>query len=120
MANDEQIPPGRMTLEEWQKTKKYAIVKSITTFYHIYAVPMDQIQEMNADAKADPSWLADAVTMEEVEELGQIYLGEQIIGSEMVNEDEMLKHFDNVAPYLSSWSKEKKIDFVRGLLGRHK
>jgi hypothetical protein len=100
--------------------KKYAIVKSITTFYHAYAVPMDQIQAMNTDSDADPSWLSDMVTTEEVEEIGQIYLGEQIIGSEVVNEDEMLKIFDQVAPYLSSWDRERKITFVEGLLGRHK
>lgn len=99
-----------------KKNKKYAIVRTVATFYHVYAVPYDKLQELNPDDEVSHEWLKDAVTCEDVEELGQKYLGEQIIESDVVNEDEMLKIFDDINGYLSSWNDEQKINFVRKLI----
>ena len=86
---DDQLPEGRVPYDEWLKTKRYAIVKTISTFYHVYAVPLDLLQTGNTDAEVDPRWLEDAVVMEEIEELGQQHLGEQIIGkAETVDEED--------------------------------
>ena len=43
-------------------------------------------------------------------------LGEQIIESDVVNEDEMLKIFDDINGYMSSWNDEQKINFIRKLI----
>lgn len=116
-----QLPEGRVAYDEWLKTKRYAIVKTISTFYHVYAVPLDLLQTGNTDAEIDPRWLEDAVVMEEIEELGQQHLGEHIIGkAETVDEEEMLEIFDNINDYLSGWSTEQKIGFVRRLFDVHK
>jgi len=113
---DNQIPPGRKTLEEWSKSQKYAFVTTVSTFHHTYMVPMDQLQEENPDQEAIPEWLADMVTMEEVEEFSQKHIGELIIDVGMVNEEQMLKAFDRENSYLSDWTKEKKIEWVRKLI----
>jgi hypothetical protein len=113
---DKQIPAGRMTLEEWQKTKKYARVTTVSTFYHTYVVPMDQLQAFNEDLEASAEWLADEVVMERVEEFSQKHLGELIIDCDVINEDKMLEIFDQQNQYLAGWTKEKKIEWVRKLL----
>ena len=118
---DDKLPEGRKPYDEWVKSKRYAIVRTVSTFYHVYAVPLDLLQEMNTDAEVDPRWLEDSIAMEEIEELGQQYLGEQIIGkAEVVDEKSMLKIFDDINDYLSKWSTEQKVNFVRGLVDVHK
>lgn len=114
---DDKIPPGRMTYDEWIKTKQYALVRTVSTFYHVYAVPLDKLQELNPDSKVDAEWLKDSIVFGEIEELGQQHLGEQIIDpAEIVSEDQVLKLFDEINGYLSGWSKEQKIQHIRKLL----
>lgn len=110
---DAQVPPGRMTYEEWVKTKKYAKVTTVSSFYHTYMVPLDKLQELNPEAPVDPNWLAESVIMNEVEEFSQLHVGENILDVEVVNEDEMLIEFDKKNDYLKDWTKERKIKWVR-------
>lgn len=91
---------------------KYAVVRTISTFYHEFAVPLDELQKLNADADASSEWLADMVVMGEVEEIGQQYLGEQVISHDVVPEDIALKMLDAISPYLSGWTEQQKIDYM--------
>jgi hypothetical protein len=97
-------------------SEKYAVVRTVATFYHTYAIPMSQLQEMNTDAEVDPKWLQDMIVMQEMEELGQEFLGEQITNNlEVVEEDQMIKIFDNVNDYLKGWTREQKIAHIHKL-----
>jgi len=62
-----------------EQTQKYAVVTTVSTFYHHFVVPMDQLQRCNLDAPVEVEWLADSVYMEEVEEFSQKHVGEQIL-----------------------------------------
>ena len=42
-----------------------------------------------------------------------MHIGEQIIDTEIVTEDQMLSKFNVDNDYLSDWTEEKKIEFVR-------
>lgn len=113
---DNTLPEGRMTLEEWQRTKKYAVVTTIYTFRHRYAIPVDELQKLNTDMPVEGyecEWADDCVTMQEVREFSQKPLGEQIIDTVVMSEDEILKQFDNDNEYLASWTREKKINYIR-------
>lgn len=92
---------------------KYVIVTAISTFRQKYCIPMDQLQELNPDMPVDPEWALDCVTCDEAEEFSQLHLGEQIVDYVVVNEDKMLKQFDKDNDYLSSWTKDEKVKFVR-------
>jgi len=111
-----QLPEGRVPYEEWLKTKRYAVVTAVSAHRMRYVVPLDQLQAMNPDKEVEPEWLADAVTMQEVEDFSQEWLGEQIIDVNVVSEDKMLEMFDKDNPYLEEWTKEKKISWVRKLI----
>ena len=111
-----QLPEGRVPYEEWLKTKRYAVVTAVSSHRMRYVVPLDQLQAMNPDKEVEPEWLADAVTMQEVEDFSQEWLGEQIIDVNVVSEDKMLEMFDKDNPYLEEWTKEKKISWVRKLI----
>lgn len=51
----------------------------------------------------------DTVTMEEVEELGQMHIDENIIGCREVEDEEITRLFFEDAPYLESWGPERAL-----------
>lgn len=93
-------------------SKEYVVVTTIQTFRHRYVVPMDKLQEMNTDYQVDPKWALDCVTMQEVKEFSQQHLGEQIIDSAVISEEEVLELFKSDNPYLNSWTDGFKLDWV--------
>ena len=119
---DDKLPPGRMTLEEWQRTKKYVIVTAISTHRMRYCIPVDELQKLNTDVPVEGNecqWAEDCVVCEEVDEFSQMHLGEQIVDSEIVSEEEMLKRFDRDNDYLKGWTQEKKLAWVRDWRFKH-
>lgn len=117
---DSQLPEGRVPYDEWLKTKRYAVVTAVSSHRLRYVVPLDQLQEMNTEAEVQAEWLADSVVMQEVEEFSQEWLGEQIIDTSVMSEDQMLQLFDKDNNYLNSWTNEYKIEWVRKLLTMRK
>ena len=57
----------------------------------------------------------DAVTMNECEEFSQEHVGEYIIDTMEMSEDNVLELYDKENDYLSEWTKEKKLVHIRGL-----
>lgn len=113
---DSKIPAGRMTLEEWQRSKKYVIVTAISTHRMRYCIPVDELQKLNTDVAIEGhecEWAEDCITCNEAEEFSQVHLGEQIVDSEIVSEEEMLNRFDKDNDYLKDWTQEKKLEWVR-------
>lgn len=94
-------------------SKKYAVVTTVSSFYHYYVVPLDLLQELNVKHPVEKNWLEDLVVCNEVEEFSQKHIGEQILESSIVNEEDILKVFDTQNDYLSKWTKEKKIEYIR-------
>ena len=91
---------------------KYVVVDTISTFRIRYVVPMSKLQQENTDKPVDPLWALDAVTCDEVKEFSQKHLGYQIIDHDVVTESEILKTFDKDNGYLSSWTEDKKLEWI--------
>lgn len=95
----------------------YVVVTTISTFRHRYVMHRDDLRALNTEVEASDKdlqdWAEDTVTCEECEEFSQLHLGEQIKDTYTCTEDEMLTLFDRDNKYLSSWSREKKIEWVR-------
>jgi hypothetical protein len=94
-------------------SEEYVVVTTVQTFRHRYVMPMSELQKMNEDYQVDPKWALDAVTMEEVKEFSQLHLGEQILDSVVVNEDEIVDLFDRDNDYASGWTREYKLAFIQ-------
>ena len=95
---------------------KYVIVTAISSYRMRYCIPVDELQKLNTDVPIEGheiEWADDCVTAEEVDEFSQMHIGEQIIDTEIVTEEQMLSKFDIDNDYLSDWTKEKKIEFIR-------
>ena len=95
--------------------KQYVIVTAISSHRMRYCIPIDELQNMNSRVPVEGNeceWAMDSVTMQEVKEFSQDHIGEQIIDSRIVDEEEMLRQFDEDNEYLMEWSTEKKIEWV--------
>ena len=98
--------------------ERYVVVTAVSTHRMRYCVPVSELQKLNTDVDItnDPTkqieWANDSVTMEEVKEFSQSFLGEQILDTFILDEERMLNLFDRDNDYLKSWSKEKKIEYV--------
>jgi hypothetical protein len=94
--------------------EKYVIVTALSSFRMRYCIPVSDLQKMNPDVPVEAEqWAEDSVTMEEAEEFSQLHLGESIIDTMVVDEETMLSLFDKDNRYLSGWTREKKLEFVR-------
>ena len=99
--------------------ERYVLVTAISTHRMRYCVPMSELQKLNPeggdlfnDYQKAITWADDSVIMQEVKEFSQNHIGEQIIDSQVIDEEEMLRQFDKDNDYLKSWTIEKKIEWV--------
>jgi len=96
--------------------KDYVVVTAISSFRMRYVLHRDDLQKLNPDLPIDiVEWANDTVSLEECDEFSQEHMGEYIVDTVEMNEDEMLNLFDKDNDYLSEWTKDQKIEFVRNL-----
>ena len=85
----------------------YVVVTTVQTFRHRYLVPVSEC------FTSDPAESAkDFVTMEEVKEFSQEWLGEQIVDTRTVNLEEAINLLDSDNPYLKGWSLDQKVNYI--------
>ena len=94
---------------------KYVIVTAVSSYRVRYCIPVDQLQLLNTSVPVEGheiEWAEDCVTCEEAEEFSQKWIGETIIDSQLISEEQMLQMFDADNAYLQGWSDQLKIDHV--------
>lgn len=92
---------------------KYAVVTTVSQFRLRYVIPMDQLQNLNTEAPVELEWAEDCVTCNEVKEFSQKHLGETIVDTVEMSEEEILEFFDADNAYLSGWTQEQKLNWIR-------
>ena len=116
MTDRDKIPQGRKTLEEFFQSKKYVVVTAISSHRMRYVMNVEDLQDLNTSMVItghEEEWAGDTVTAQQVEEFSQDWLGEQIIDTRIVDEEEMLELFDKDNDYLKEWDRDYKIKWVR-------
>jgi len=93
--------------------EKYVVVTAVSQFRMRYVVPMSELQKENELAQVDPRWALDGVTCNDYNEFSQDHLGEVITDWHVEDEDHILHRFNTENDYLASWSKEKKLEWIR-------
>lgn len=99
--------------------ERYVVVTCTSTFRERYCVPVSELQKLNPDVDImnDPAkqieWANDSVTMEQVKEFSQKWLGETILDTFILDEPRVLMLFDRDNDYLKEWSEEKKLEWIR-------
>lgn len=95
--------------------ERYVVTTVVSTHRMRYLVPMSALEE---DGKV-PSiteaieWTNDSVTMEEVKEFSQHWLGEQILDTFILDEERVLQLWDRDNPHMvEGVSKEEKLKLI--------
>ena len=95
-------------------SKDYVVVTCISSYRMRYVMHKDDLQKLNTEKQVNGiKWAEDTVTMEECEEFSQKHMGEYIIDTVKMNEKDMLELFDKDNDYLSEWTKDQKLEWVR-------
>jgi hypothetical protein len=95
-------------------TENYVVVTCVSSYRMRYVMHKDDLQKLNPYKPCDPiEWAKDTVTCEECDEFSQEHMGEYIVDTAIIDEQEMLELFDKENHYLKDWSKEQKIEWVR-------
>ena len=95
-----------------KKDKTYAVVTVISTHRIRYVIPMDELQNLNPESTATLAWADDCVTCNEVEEFSQKHLGETIVDTVEMSQEDVLTLFDEDNDYLKEWSEQQKINHI--------
>lgn len=93
--------------------EKYVVVTAMSQFRIRYVVPMSELQKENELSPVDPKWALDGVTCEEYDEFSQEHLGEVITDWIVEDQEQVLERFNKENDYLSSWSDEFKLEWIR-------
>ena len=95
-------------------SKDYVVVTCISSHRVRYVMHRDDLQKLNTENPVNAiEWANDTVNMNECEEFSQKHMGEYIIDTVKMNEKDMLELFDKDNDYLSGWTKDQKLEWVR-------
>ena len=96
------------------KNKDYVVVTAISSHRGRYVMHRDDLQKLNPSEPVNAiEWANDTVNMNECEEFSQEHMGEYIVDTVEMNEEDMLELFDKDNDYLREWTKDQKIAMVR-------
>ena len=94
--------------------KDYVVVTAISSYRMRYVMHRDDLQKLNPNDPVNAiEWANDTVTMDECEEFSQEHMGEYIVDTVEMDEEDMLELFDRDNTYLGSWTKDQKVAMVR-------
>ncbi len=94
--------------------KDYVVVTAISSYRMRYVMHKDDLQKLNPSEPVNAiEWANDTVTAEECGEFSQEHMGEYIVETVEMNEEDMLELFDKDNDYLREWTKDQKVAMVR-------
>lgn len=91
--------------------ERYVVTTVVSTHRMRYAIPVSALEkdgELPTTAEAI-SWTNDSVTMEEVEEFSQHWMGENIVDTFVLDEERVLQLWDRDNPHVADMTKEEKL-----------
>lgn len=74
------------------------LVEALTQYRIVYVVDTDKKE-----------WAEETVWLDEAEEFGQMHLGEIVVSSREVDDDECIRIHDELNDYLVGWTREQKL-----------
>lgn len=89
---------------------KFVLVDTISQYRMRYVIEVpDDHNEGEYPCTAE-QWAADTVTMQEMKEFSQLWLGETIVSTREIAKEEIVPLCDKDNDYCQSWDDEKKLE----------
>jgi hypothetical protein len=89
---------------------KFVLVETISQFRQRYVIEVPDNHNDGEYPCTAITWAEDTVTMEEMKEFSQKWLGEVITSSREVTQEEILKLCDVDNDYCKTWDNAKKLE----------
>lgn len=89
---------------------KFILVETISQYRMRYVIEVPDNHNDNEYPCSAISWAEDSVTMEEMKEFSQKWIGEVITSSREVSTEEILNLCNDDNDYCKTWSDEKKLE----------
>lgn len=93
----------------------YVVTTVISTHRMRYAIPISAMSEeddLPLSTDEAITYIQDSVTMEEVKEFSQHWMGENIVDTFVLDKERVLNLFDRDNDYLKEWTEDQKINFI--------
>lgn len=95
----------------------YVVSTVISTHRMRYAIPIsamsDDEEDMPLTTDEAITYIQDSVTMQEVKEFSQHWMGENIVDTFVLDKERVLNLFDRDNDYLKEeWTEDRKINFI--------
>lgn len=88
---------------------KFVLVETISQYRMRYVIEVPDDHNDREVPCTAIQWAEDTVTMEEMKEFSQKWIGETILGSREVDSQEILRLCNEDNGYLESWTDEEKL-----------
>ena len=89
---------------------KFVLIEAISQFRERYVIEVPDNHNDGEYPCTAVSWAEDTVTIEEMKEFSQKWLGEVITGSREVTQEEILNMCDVDNDYCKTWDDAKKLE----------
>ena len=91
--------------------ERYVVTTVISTHRMRYASPVSALEKVGELPTIPEAieWTNDSVTMEEVKEFSQHWMGENIVDTFVLDEERVLQLFDRDNPHVADMTKEEKL-----------
>jgi hypothetical protein len=91
---------------------KFVLVETLSQYRMRYVIEVpDDHNERECPCSAT-TWAEDTVTMEQMKEFSQKWIGETILSSREIDKQEIIPLCDEDNEYLRSWTKKQKMGLV--------
>ena len=87
----------------------YAVVTVISSHRIRYAIPIAELEKLGKGDFHPEEWAKDMVACNELEEFSQVHLGESIVDTAILSEEDIVKLFDKDDPYGANWTLKDKL-----------
>ena len=91
---------------------KFVLVETLSQYRMRYVI---EIPDNHNDGECPCTaiqWAEDTVTMEDMKEFSQKWIGETILSSREISKEEIIPLCDEDNEYLKSWTKKQKMSLV--------
>lgn len=88
---------------------KFVLVDALAQYRMRYVIEVPDDHNDGEFPCTAIQWAEDTVTMEEMKEFSQLYLGETIFSSREISKEEIIPMCDNENDYCKTWNDEQKL-----------
>lgn len=96
---------------------KFILVETVSQYRMRYLIEVPDDHNEREFPCSAISWAEDTVTMGDMKEFSQLWLGELITSSREVSKEEIISLCDADNDYCSAWSDEKKVEVFMTPIG---